>query len=73
MGGAVAGQNIHGNMPAMVIDGPQDSGRGRIIPDSSVDQYGASIARWFGVSENDLDLIFPNLSNFNERDLGLFS
>ncbi len=72
MGGAVAGQNIHGNMPTMVIDGPQDSGRGRIIPDSSVDQYGASIARWFGVAENDLDLIFPNLSNFNERDLGLF-
>ncbi len=72
MGGAVAGQNIHGNMPAMVIDGPQDAGGGRIIPDSSVDQYGASIARWFGVPENDLDLIFPNLLNFDRRDLGLF-
>lgn len=73
MGGAVAGQQIHGNMPSLVIEGPQDAGRGRIIPESSVDQYGATLARWFGVPENDLDLIFPNLKNFTQRDLGLFA
>ncbi len=72
MGGAIAGQQIHGNMPSLVIEGPQDVGRGRIIPDSSVDQYGATLARWFGVAENDLNLIFPNLANFEQRDLGLF-
>lgn len=73
MGGAVNGQQIHGEMPPLVIDGPQDTGRGRIIPTTSVDQYGATLAKWFGVANNDLDSIFPNLSNFNERDIGLFS
>ncbi len=73
MGGAVNGQQIHGEMPPLVIDGPQDTGRGRIIPTTSVDQYGATLAKWFGVSDNDLDSIFPNLSNFNDRDIGLFS
>ena len=72
MGGAVAGQQINGSMPPVVIDGPEDSGRGRIIPSTSVDQYGAAMARWFGVSESDLDSIFPNLSNFGTRDIGLF-
>ncbi len=73
MGGAVAGQQINGDMPSMVIDGPEDSGRGRIIPSVSVDQYGAAMARWFGVAEGELDAIFPNLTNFNNRDLGLFN
>ncbi len=73
LGGAVNGQRIHGQMPTMVIDGPQDSGRGRIIPDISVDQYGAAMARWFGVAETDLDALFPNLANFAVRDLGLLA
>ena len=72
MGGAVAGQQINGNMPPLVIDGPEDSGRGRIIPSVSVDQYAAAMARWFGVAEGELDTIFPNLTNFNDRDIGLF-
>ncbi len=73
MGGAVNGQHIHGEMPPLVIDGPQDTGRGRIIPTLSVDQYGATLAKWLGVADNDLDTIFPNLTNFNQRDIGLFS
>lgn len=73
MGGAVNGQQIHGEMPPLVINGPQDTGRGRIIPTISVDQYGATLAKWLGVAENDLDTIFPNLKNFNQRDIGLFS
>lgn len=72
MGGAVAGQRIIGNMPPLVIDGPEDSGRGRIIPSVSVDQYGAALARWFGVSDRQLDTVFPNLANFDDRDIGLF-
>ena len=30
---------------------------------------GATLGRWFGASETDLDLVFPNLRNF-DRDLG---
>ncbi len=72
MGGAVAGRRIFGRMPPVVINGPNDSGRGRIIPSISVDQYGSALARWFGVQEAGLDAVFPNLSNFDQRDIGLF-
>lgn len=73
MGGAVDGQKIKGNMPSLVLDNLDDIGRGRIIPTLSVDQYGAAMARWFGVGETDLDSIFPNLRNFDERNIGLFT
>lgn len=70
MGGAVQGQSIYGVMPDIEIDGPLDSGRGRIIPTTGVDQYGATLARWFGVAESDLTTVFPNLSNFASSDVG---
>ncbi|MGD9562634.1 MAG: DUF1501 domain-containing protein [Pyrinomonadaceae bacterium] len=50
-----------------------DSGsspRGRWIPTTSVDQYAATIARWFGLAEVDIPLVFPNIGNFPTSDLG---
>lgn len=70
MGGAVQGQSIYGVMPELELDGPLDSGRGRIIPTTAVDQYGATLARWFGVAESDLSSVFPNLSNFASSNIG---
>ena len=70
MGGAVRGQDIYGVMPEIEIGGEQDSGQGRIIPTTSVDQYGATLARWFGVEENQLNSVFPNLANFSSSDIG---
>ena len=35
-----------------------------------VDQYAATLGRWFGVSDGQLDVIFPNLRNFAQRDVG---
>lgn len=73
MGGAVRGQTIYGEIPPLVIDGPQDSGRGRIIPTLSTEQYAATIARWYGLSAAQIAEVFPNLANFNESDLGFMS
>ncbi|MEP6484042.1 MAG: DUF1501 domain-containing protein [Rudaea sp.] len=45
-------------------------GYGRVIPTSSVDQYAATLAAWFGLNTSDINLLFPNLSNFTTKNLG---
>ena len=70
MGGAVRGGDIYGTMPVLEINGPDDTGRGRWIPTTSVDEYAATLARWFGVSDTDLPLVLPNLGRFGTPDLG---
>ncbi len=70
VGGAVAGGDLYGSYPALVIGGPEDVGGGRMIPSTSADQYAATLARWFGIPEADLDVVAPNLPNFAQRDLG---
>ena len=51
-------------VPSPNLNDPGD-GNGRIIPTTSVDQYAATLAHWFGLSASDINLIFPNLSNFS--------
>jgi len=70
LGGAVSGGDIYGHVPTLVVEGPDDSGEGRWIPTTSVDEYSATLARWAGVSATDLATIFPNLGRFNHPNLG---
>jgi len=70
MGGAVNGGDIYGTMPELSIGGPDDADDGRMIPTTSVEQYSATLARWFGLPENELNTVFPNLGNFSSADLG---
>ncbi len=70
MGGAVNGGDLYGKMPTFAINGPDDTGRGRWIPTTSVDEYSATLAKWFGVSATDLPTVLPNLGRFATPDLG---
>lgn len=70
MGGCARGQDIYGTMPSLIVGGPDDTRGGRLIPTTSVDEYGATLASWFGVDNNDLDTIFPNLNRFSTRNMG---
>ena len=74
MGGAVNGGKIHGEMPQLILDGPDDSqDTGRLIPKYGIDQYGATLGKWMGMTNSDMLEIFPNLSNFDSYDLGFMS
>ncbi len=70
MGGAVKGGDFYGTYPTLALGGPDDTGNaGRWIPTISLDQYAATLASWFGVSDVDLASIFPNLVNFSSPKL----
>jgi len=69
MGGAVKGGDIFGKMPALHRDSP-DAWSNRIVPTTAMDEYLATIVRWFGADDEELDDIFPNLKSFAHRNLG---
>lgn len=76
-GGAVDGGRVYGETPNYSsTNNPDDAGEddgsfaGRIIPQISVNQYAATLARWMGVAESDLNQALPDLQNFTETDLG---
>ncbi len=70
LGGSVQGGDIYGTMPDLTLAGPDDAGEGRIIPTLGADQFNATLARWFGVPDADIEALFPNLSRFSQHDLG---
>ncbi len=71
VGGAVSGGRMYGTFPTLALEGPDDvSRRGLWLPTTSVEQYGATLASWFGLNSAQLDLVFPNLVNFPTRNLG---
>jgi uncharacterized protein (DUF1501 family) len=72
MGGSVKGGRFHGVLPATAVNGPDDVGQGRLLPTTSVDQFGAQLATWFGVPGSQLPSVFPNIGNFDANSLALF-
>jgi uncharacterized protein (DUF1501 family) len=70
MGGAVLGGQLFGTFPTLAVNGPDDTGQGRWIPTTSVDEFSATMATWFGVSSSDLSTVFPNIGHFDNPNLG---
>ena len=64
MGGAVNGGRLYGEYPEIYPGNPLDVGRGIYAPTTSVDEYFAELALWFGVSGDDLRTVLPNIGSF---------
>ena len=70
VGGAVRGRAFYGTPPPVSVDSTAalvdqwHVGQGRLLPSTSVDQYAATLAKWFGVADTELAGILPNLSHF---------
>jgi uncharacterized protein (DUF1501 family) len=73
MGGAVKGRDIYGSVPVMGLNHSLDVGSGSLLPTISVDQYGATLASWFGLSATQIADVFPNIANFSTRNLGFMA
>lgn len=77
LGGAVRGGRIFGRFPRMTNYSNFNAtaedyvdARGGLLPQVSLAQYGATLARWFGAADAQLNSLFPQLANFSVRDLG---
>lgn len=74
LGDSVKGGNIYGTYPTIVLNGPDDVGNGRWVPSTSVDQYSATLAKWYGISsQSDLTTVLPNIGRFQNPDIGFMS
>jgi len=74
VGGSVLGHTLYGAYPTLALGGPDDSDgsgpRGRWIPTTSVEQYAATLATWYGLSSADLSAVFPLINRFATPNLG---
>jgi len=72
MGGAVKGGQFYGTPPHITgrNEGKDNYKNGILIPSTSIDQIGATLAAWMGVDQSQVTKVFPRLVNFNKHDLG---
>lgn len=71
LGGAVKGGRFYGKPPEIGSDTADDVGQGRLLPTTSVDQYAATLASWFGVPAGDLSTVLPNIGNYETSTVNL--
>jgi uncharacterized protein (DUF1501 family) len=71
VGGAVNGARFYGAPPPVSVGNSTTDafdqwhvGSGRLLPSTSVDQYVATMARWFGVEAGEMSGVIPNIGNF---------
>lgn len=78
VGDAVNGGDFYGTYPSLSLGSEEDfdtgsNPRGRWIPTQSVEQYEATLARWYGLSAGDFSYVFPNIGMFASSDLGFMA
>nr|WP_050434562.1 DUF1501 domain-containing protein [Chondromyces crocatus] len=70
MGDSVQPRSWFGQLPDVAVNGRHDVGQGRLLPAVSVDQYGATLARWMGTPASEMATVFPNIGRYESSDLG---
>lgn len=74
-GGPLTGGQIFGRYPLQLLNrqfsGAPDAlgecfNRGEFLPTTAVDQLAGTMARWMGVSQTDLPVVFPNIATFGD-------
>lgn len=70
VGGAVKGGQFYGTAPHVSVTSDDQIGQGRLLPTTSVDQMGATLARWFGVPDSQMTTVLPRIGNFATADMG---
>ncbi len=72
IGGAVKGGDMYGTYPSLALGGHDDAdNRGTTIPTTSVAQYAATLANWFGITDpNSMLQVVPSIGNFTVSNLG---
>ncbi|CAN5543075.1 DUF1501 domain-containing protein [soil metagenome] len=82
VGGGITASDFYGinttngtPFPTIALNGPDDAdsgttARGRWIPTTSVEQYAATLARWYGLPEANMADVFPKITNFPNTNLG---
>jgi len=70
VGGAVKGGRYYGTAPHISVETDDQVGQGRLLPSTGIDQYAATLARWFGVPDSEMATVLPNIGNFATRNLG---
>ncbi len=73
VGGAIKGGEMYGAWPDTVLRGPNDVGRGNLLPTTSVDQLVGTFATWFGVPAGNMKDVIPNAANWSSLDLGMLA
>lgn len=78
LGGAVRGGDFYGTYPTLALGGADDTdsgsgARGRWIPTTSIEQYGATLASWFGLTSAQVNTVFPFVSRFATSNLGFLT
>lgn len=69
VGGSVIGGRVYGDIPPYDFGHDHDVGSGRLIPTVSLQQYAATLGRWFGLTRDELGAVLPGLYNFPQVDL----
>lgn len=69
-GGAVHGKKLYGTYPTLALNSDLDLFDGVLVPTTATDLYFAELSKWYGLSNSEINMIFPDLIHFFDLNGG---